>query len=318
MLWKICFKTFAISLLVVSIVYADERRGTLVLAFDDGYMSWTTVIAPELAKVGGIATGYVNNNRIHSGKLSFDDLRTLQNTYGWEIGSHTYSHLDSLVFVELHGMSSWVKNELLLSIDELQAQGLKIYSFVFPYNKYTKELVAEVTKRLESFRRADVYPLARGKSKDGSIPGAPIDIGNYIPLKQQFEWVDIAHEKNQLLFLYGHEVLPDDRFFTGMVASVTKRTLVAQDKIGVFSDTYLCLVPDTHRQIHYAHLRVKCIDGNVITVANGDLTRLSKPGVTFMIGPCNATRLSDFRAFIEYAAKKLYFQTVHKALDAHR
>lgn len=315
MVWKICFKIFVISLLSVSIVYADERRGALVLAFDDGYASWTTIIAPELAKVGGVATGYVTNNRIHSGKISFDDLRTLQNTYGWEIGSHAYNHVDPRVFVELHGISSWVKNELLASIDELQAQGLKIYSFIFPFNKYTKELVAEVTKRLESFRRADAYPLARGKREDCSIPGAPIDTGNYVPLKQQFEWVDIAHQKNQLLFLYGHEVLPDNNFFTGTVASVTERTLVAQDKIEILSGGYLCLVPDTSRQIYYAHVRVKSIDGNVIIVANGDLTRLSKPGATFMIGPCNAMRLSDFRAFIEYVSKKLYFLTVYKALN---
>jgi len=315
MLWKICLKALVIGLLFAQCVCADERRGGFVLAFDDGYASWINIIAPELAKVGGVATGYVNNQRIHSGMISFDDLRRLQNSYGWEIGTHAYDHFDPTIFIELHGMSSWIKKELEASVTELQSHGLRINSLVFPFNKYTKELAVEVLKRMESYRKAEFYPIAPGKREDGSIPGVQIGIGNYIPLKQLFEWIDIAHEKNQLLFLYGHEVLPDNEFVSGTVASVEERSLVAQNRIRSLSSPYLCLVPDSNRQIQFAHIRVKNIEGNHVKVINGDLTSLSKPGAAFIVGPCNAMRLSDFRATIKYAAEKLKFLTVHNAVN---
>jgi len=315
MLWKVCLKALLIGLLFAHSVCADEKHGGFVLAFDDGYASWTNIIAPELAKVGAVATGYVNNERIHSGKISFNDLRTLQNSYGWEIGTHAYHHFDPTIFVELHGMSSWIKDELEASVTELQSRGLKINSLVFPFNKYTKELAAEALKRMECFRKAAVYPIAPGKREDGSIPGVQIGIGNYVPLKQLFEWIDIAHEKNQLLFLYGHEVLPDNEFASGTVVSVDERKLVAKDKIRSLSSGYLCLVPNDNQQIKFAHIRVKNIEGNHVKVSNGDLTSLSGPGATFIVGPCNAMRLSDFRATIKYAAGKLKFLTVHNAVN---
>jgi peptidoglycan/xylan/chitin deacetylase (PgdA/CDA1 family) len=297
--------------------YADERQGALVLSFDDGYPNWTTTIAPELAQVGGVATGYVNNHLIRSGTISFHDLKKLQNTYGWEIGTHTYNHYDPIIFVKLYGTSSWVRNELEASVAELQTQGLRIHSLVFPFDKYNKELVTEVNKRLECYRRDDENPIASGRKEDGSIPGVPIDIGHYVPLKQLYKLIDITHRYNKLLFLYGHEVLPDNMFTCGTVVSLTKRTLVAQEKITLRSDETLCLVPDTNRQILNARLSVTDVSGKVITVDNSDLRSLSRVGTTFIVGPCKATRLSDFRAMIEYAKPRLYFRTVHDALNTH-
>jgi len=315
MLRKIFFNILVIGLLFAQSVCADERRGGFVLAFDDGYASWINIIAPELSRVGGVATGYVNNQRIHSGMISFDDLRRLQNSYGWEIGTHAYDHFDPTIFIELHGMSSWMKKELEASVAELESHGLRISSLVFPFNKYTKELAVEVLKRMETYRKAEFYPIASGKREDGSIPGVQTGTGSFIPLKQLFEWIDIAHEKNELLFLYGHEVLPDNEFVSGTVTSVEERDLIAQNRIRSLSSPYLCLAPDTNRQIQFAHIRVKNIEGNRVKVLNGDLTSLSKPGATFLVGPCNAMRLSDFRAMIKYAAGKLKFLTVHEAVN---
>jgi len=304
-------------LLLVNSSYADEKRGGFVLAFDDGFQNWTAVIAPELARVGGVATGFVNNESIHSGRISFNDLLNLQNSYGWEIGTHTYHHFDSTIFVEFHGMSSWIKNELDASVVELQSHGLRINSLVFPFNKYTKEVAGEVLKQMECYRQSEFYPIAAGKREDGSVPGVEIGVGNYVPLKQLFEWIDMAHEKNQFLFLYGHEVLPDNEFVSGVVASIDGHRLVAKDKIRSLSSLeYLCLAPDNRRELKYARVRVKTIGNNFVDVINGDLSSLSEPGATFVIGPCNAMPLSDFRAMVEYASKKLNFLTVHSAVNA--
>jgi len=315
---KLTILVACVLLFAGSFVYADERQGALVLSFDDGYPNWTKTIAPELARVGGVATGYVNNHLIHSGIISFNTLRLLQENYGWEIGTHTYNHYDPITFAKFHSTSTWVRNELEASVAELQSQGLRIHSLAFPFDKYNKEMVAEVNKRLECYRRDDDNPIASGRKEDGSIPGVPIDIGHYVPLKQLYKWINLAHRYNKLLFLYGHKVLPDTMFTCGTVASLKKRTLVAQEKITLRSDEILCLVPDTNRQITKAILSVTNISGKEITVDNSDLRRLSRVGATFIVGPCKATRLSDFRAMIEYAEPRLYFRTVHDALNTHQ
>jgi peptidoglycan/xylan/chitin deacetylase (PgdA/CDA1 family) len=295
-------------------VHAGEKQGVFVLSFDDGYPCWTTIIAPELARVGGVATGFVNNFRIHSRTMSFDDLRSLQNRYGWEIGTHTYNHYDPTIYIELHDVSTWLKQELDASISDFQSQGLTIRSLVFPFNKYTDELRIEALKRVENFRQYSMRPFARGKEKDGSVPAKSIDLEHYVPMKMIFQWIDTAHEKNLILLLYGHKVLPDKHFTTGKVASVTKHTLVSKQKIKNLPDPYLCLVPDKRKPLDFAFM-VKEIKGNTVHIANGDLTRVSEPGAQFMIGPCIGMRLSDFRSMIEYAGKRLYFRTVHDALS---
>ena len=295
--------------------YADERQGAFVIMFDDGYPCWTKIIAPELTRVDGVATGYVNNYRIHSGTISFHDLKTLQNTYGWEIGTHTYHHENAEIFVKLHGLSSWVRNELEASIVELRSQGLNVISIALPFNKCNKEIITEINKRLECYRRADDNPITCGKKEDGSIPGRSIDIGQYVPLKKIFDWIDRAHLKNQTLFLYGHQVLPDDQFVHGTVVSYAQYKLIAHEHIKHLSEKPLCLVPDTRCEVHSAGLVVERIDGNSITIGNGDLNRLTRSGATFIVGPCKAIRLSDFRAIIEYSAKKLHFLTVHDSIN---
>ncbi|MCX5886421.1 MAG: polysaccharide deacetylase family protein [Proteobacteria bacterium] len=313
---NICLMLFTIVFFSVSSVYAEEMKGGIVLAFDDGYSSWINVIAPELSRVGGVATGFVNNQRIHAGDLSFEDLRTLQNKYGWEIGTHTYHHFNSPEFVKRKGISSWVKDELEASITELTYQRLKVQSMVFPFNYFTPELGAEVIKKLEAFRRADAFPIAKGKRADGSYPSTPIDIAHYVPLEQVLSWIDLAQQQKRFIFLYGHKVLPDEEFVTGTVASCSGRTLVAQEIIGPLPrDKELCLVPDTRRRIYGFPIKIESVEGNVITIFQGDLSPLTKPGATFLIGQSYGTQISYFRELINYAAKRLPFLTVHGAIE---
>ena len=92
-LWKILLICF-ILLGTMPSQGLTETRGGLVLMFDDGYPNWASTIAPELARVGGVATGYVCVFRVKSEKLTYADLHELQDCYGWEIGSHTYHHFN--------------------------------------------------------------------------------------------------------------------------------------------------------------------------------------------------------------------------------
>jgi hypothetical protein len=292
-----------------------EVRGGLVLTFDDGYPSWITTIAPELARVGGVATGFVGMARIRAENLTFEDLRTLQNRYGWEIGTHTYHHYNAKEFVERKGMSAWVSKELEAAAKELRSQGLNIRSMVFPHNAFTPQLSKEVMRRFESFRNPELFFIASGAREDGSIPGREMDISQFVPLELIFKWIDLAHNQGQLLFLYGHKVLPDNEFFTGTVESVSQHTLISRESLRSVSKTDLYLVPDISRRFMGVPIPVVSVEGNRIQVGRGDLSRLTKPGATFMIGPGYSMRLSDFRAIIDYARPRLKFFTVHQAVS---
>jgi hypothetical protein len=308
---------FIIIHLLTSVCFAEKKLGGIVIAYDDGYPSWIKIIAPELARVGGVATGFVNNQRIHIGDLSFENLRMLQNKYNWEIGDHTYHHFNAPIFVQQKGLAAWIKDELQASVVELQSQGLKIQSFVFPHDAFTKELSIEIMKRFKSFRDAeknDIFPVTDTINENGSVPAAEIDIRFYVPITQMLKWIDFAKQHNKLLFLFGHRVLPDKEFFTGTVTYLSTQTLVSKEKINAIGEKDVCLVPDTRKRTYHP-VRVETISGNSINTSQGDLTLMSETGATFIVGPCYAMQLSYFRRIIDYAADHLPFYTVEQAVS---
>jgi hypothetical protein len=305
-----------IIILVLSAVSAQAKvQGGIVLMFDDGYAGWVTTIAPELAQVGGIATAYVTLNSIRAAKLTYEDLRTLQDCYGWEIGTHTNHHFNPREFVKRKGLAAWTSQELDAALRELRRQGLEVRNLSFPFDATTPEIQAVVASRLESYRRP--APLALGGSLRGdhSIPGTEISLANYVPMELIKKWIDLAHNQDSVLFLYGHQVLPDAEFVTGTVADAKLHTLTATAPVKPLAGADLYLVPDTGQRFLGVPMRVVSVEGKQIQVGRGDLSRLTKPGATFMIGPGYGMSLTNFREMIAYAAQRLKFLTVHQVLD---
>jgi len=298
-------------LLCASPVLGAGKQGGLVLQFDDGWTSWATVIAPEVKKVGGVASCFVNNQNIRSGRITTEDLLSIQNTYGWEVGTHTWHHLNSPAYVRKNGLERWMNEEFQKSVTELGAMGLNIHSLVFPFNAFDKKLTSAVTPHIESYRRSEILSLANGIGADKSVPGTAIDMAHYVPLYLLKQWIDIAAEKNTLLFLYGHRVLPDSSFATGTVVSVTSTTLTAEVDVTLPQGTDLVLVPDINRRALADYFSVKKVTGKTIEVDREDLTTNTKPGASFLIGEAYSARLSDFRIMLEYAATKVNFYTLH-------
>ncbi len=290
------------------------KRGGLVLQFDDGWTSWRSLTAPALARAGGRATAFVNNQYIHNGRITFEDLRALQNDFGWEIGTHTYTHLNAVRYAQQHGVKEWTDALLLRSVSELREAGLKVGNLVFPFNAYSPELGrAALDHGVGSYRRADPFALADGRRDDGSVPGTAIDLTRYVPLAVLKQWVDMAHERGQVLFLYGHRVLPDDAFVTGRVTRVSAHELLAEADVILPQGEDVVLVPDIARRSPAGSVGSLAVaEGRRISTPESgpDLTRLTAPGATFLIGPAYGTRLSDFVGLIGYAAERLPFYTV--------
>lgn len=311
------FKSF-IGLLMVAallspVTHAAEKKGGLVLQFDDGWSSWATFIAPELQKVGGKATGFVNNQNIANGRITAKDLLTLQNTYHWEIGTHTWRHLNAPSAVRKNGVTKWLGDELIRSIEELSSLGLKVRALAFPFNAFNDELAGAVRPLVESYRRTDPLAIADGVASDKSVPATAIDMAHYVPPALLRKWIDLAASKDSLLFLYGHRVLPDSSFTTGRVVSVTATTLTAELPVVLPEGTSLVLVPDTSRRPPPPdYYQVVSVTNATITVDHPGLAKLTSPGATFMIGEAYSTRLSDFRDLLEYASKRMPFYTLHE------
>ena len=79
------------------------------------------------------------------------------------------------------------------------------------------EIQATVARRLESFRASCPPGVGQRRRADRSIPGTEISLANYVPMELIKKWIDLAHNQDSLLFLYGHQVLPDVSFVTGTV-----------------------------------------------------------------------------------------------------
>jgi peptidoglycan/xylan/chitin deacetylase (PgdA/CDA1 family) len=305
------------------IAWSAEKQGGIVIQFDDGWTSWATLIAPELKKVGGVATCFVNNQNLRSGRITLEDLLTLQNTYGWEIGTHTWHHLNSPAFVRKNGLDRWLNEELHKSVSELRAAGLTIHSMVFPFNMFDKKLSEAVQPLVETYRRTERLALTTGVSADKSVPGTAMDMAHYVPVDLLKQWTDMAADRNKLLFLYGHRILPDSDFATGTVVSVTSTTLTATVAVTLPQGTDLVLAPDVTRRAITDFFNIVKVTGTVIEVDRADLTANTRPGAQFLIGEAYSTRLSDFRSLVEYAASKVNFYTLHdvasgKPADTYR
>ncbi|MEI8139155.1 MAG: polysaccharide deacetylase family protein [bacterium] len=298
-------------LFFAGVAQGANKQGGLVLQFDDGWSSWATVIAPEMKKAGGVATCFVNNQNLRSGRITTEDLLSLQNTYDWEIGTHTWHHLNAPAYVRKNGLDRWMNEELTKSISELRALGLNIQSLVFPFNAFDKKLAEAVSPLIETYRRSERLSLASGLSANQSIPGTAIDMAHYVPPDLLKQWIDMAAERNLILFLYGHRILPDSSFVTGTVVSVTSTTLTAVAEVTLPKGTDLVLAPDISRRASVDYFNICKVTGKIIEVDRADLTTNTRPGAQFLIGEAYSTRLSDFQILMEYAASKVNFYTIH-------
>lgn len=129
----------------------------LSFTFDDGLSSTLLTAAPTLQKYTFSATNYITTNCINSVNtcradentkyMTWDQVRQLQDNYGWEIGSHTVNHypLTELTYTDK-------EYELSKSREVLSANGFNAKSFSSPYGDYDPETISLVAKYYESHR----------------------------------------------------------------------------------------------------------------------------------------------------------------------
>jgi peptidoglycan/xylan/chitin deacetylase (PgdA/CDA1 family) len=177
---KKTFRTAVLSIAAVALTFGSQAVLALVqnpapsakvtFTFDDGLDSVYSQAAPTLAKYGLTGTSYVitgcvgmttTPNTCHADSnekyMTWAQVAAVQNTYGWEIGSHTVSHPYLASSDASDGQPNvltdqQVTDELVNSKAALAAHGINATDFASPYGDYSNNVLAEAAKLYESHR----------------------------------------------------------------------------------------------------------------------------------------------------------------------
>ncbi|HXQ35886.1 MAG TPA: polysaccharide deacetylase family protein, partial [Anaerolineales bacterium] len=131
------YQTISVELLVRAIKQGAELPPKpIILTFDDGGEGTFTNALPIMQKYGFTGTAYIVHNYVGlSAYMNVDQIRALY-AAGWEIGSHSISHVDLTV------RSDRQKDEIVDSRSKLQALlGVPILTFAYPFGAYNSDSV---------------------------------------------------------------------------------------------------------------------------------------------------------------------------------
>ncbi len=190
--------------------------------FDDGLQSTITQAAPTLKKYGYTGTSYVATgcvgmttkpNTCHADTdevyMTWSQVKQLQNSYGWEIGSHTVSHPYLATSDAADGQpntltADQVDAELKNSKAALAAQGINAVSFATPYGDYNPSVLAQIAKYYENHRGFADTGYNSWPYSDYYLRVQQVQAGVSVATVKGY--IDAAKANNQWLILVFHDV----------------------------------------------------------------------------------------------------------------
>lgn len=198
----------------------NPRQAMVSFTFDDGIKNTYTNAAPILEKHGIKGTVYVppdciddlndcrDNVDPEEEFMTWDEVVSLQDNYGWEIGSHTSSHenLSTLTGTPL-------LNQILDPLATFTLHGITTTNFASPQGDYDSESLALVAKYYKSHRgfhnkgfnawpgdpmTINVLPVQNGSLSATPVAGVTVD--------QVKNAIDTAINNNTWLVLVFHGI----------------------------------------------------------------------------------------------------------------
>lgn len=125
------YTAITIRTLVNTLIYGgDMPERPVVITFDDGNEDIYTTAFPIMQRYGFVGTFYIVANRVGASTfVNADQLKEMV-AAGWEIGSHSYSHID----LTINHDTIW--HEMANSRIQLEQKlGVTIKSFAYPFGK---------------------------------------------------------------------------------------------------------------------------------------------------------------------------------------
>ncbi len=190
--------------------------------FDDGLTSAYTQAAPTLAKYGFTGTNYVISgcvgmtttpNTCHANTaatyMDWTQIKALQSTYKWEIGSHTVSHPYLASKDATDGQPNvltpaQVTAELVNSKAAFAAQGITTTDMATPYGDYTAPVLAQIAKYYASMRGFADTGYNSWPNSDYLVRDQQVQAGVTVATVKSY--IDTAIKNNQWLVLTFHDI----------------------------------------------------------------------------------------------------------------
>ncbi|KPV54045.1 hypothetical protein SE17_06115 [Kouleothrix aurantiaca] len=174
-------------------------RGMVSLTFDDGFESAYTEARPVLSQYNFPGVAYVTTGWTGTtGFMTWSQIQSLQNTYGWEIGAHSVTHAELPTLSE-----AAMTDEVANSKQALTDHSLSVTTFATPFGSYNSPTVREIAKRYEAHRgfwdrdNLNVFPHDRYWLQVKSVE-------RDTSLQQVYNWIDRATVRGEWLVLVFH------------------------------------------------------------------------------------------------------------------
>lgn len=207
----------------------------VTFTFDDGLTSSLTDAAPTLAKYGFAGVNYVITGCAGTtgtcpadpdkAYMTWDQILTLQNTYGWEIGAHTKNHAylaSSDPETQPNILTpAQVQQELAGANADFAAHGITAPNFASPYGDWTPSVLQQISAHYQSHRG---FADSIDQTGPAGVPDGIIDHGNTFPYNDKLlydlqvqagvsvdtvkSFIDQSIANNQWLILTFHGISP--------------------------------------------------------------------------------------------------------------
>ncbi|MCA9389901.1 polysaccharide deacetylase family protein [candidate division WWE3 bacterium] len=180
------------------------HEAKISLTFDDGLTSQYENALPILADRNIPATSFIITNLVgSSGYMNWSQVKSLQDTYGWEVGSHSKTHPELPLL-----SNSQIRKEIAQSATQLANHGIQATSFATPYGAYDNRVLVEASK---------YYNVHRGFWDRDDLNTWPFNktvlmvqsVESSTTLAQVYSWIDQAIAQNKWLILVFHEIQPE-------------------------------------------------------------------------------------------------------------
>ena len=184
----------------------SNSKGIVTFTFDDAVGTQYTNAVPILSKYNFSATTFIPIEWLERpGRLSIEQLREMQDVYGWDISSHTMNHVDVSQIKNVQRLEYELVNSKQFLVDNGFIKGAE--HFAYPFGNFDNDLSMDLIK--------DHYKTARIVRGDiETIPGADpyrlrvIYVLSYTPPELVLNRIDRAIENGDWAILVFHGI-PD-------------------------------------------------------------------------------------------------------------
>ena len=199
------YKTLFITLITILIAGNTFAQSAMVtFRFDDGLLSQYETARPILDKYNYSAINYIFTDPPEAGDwdeyMNWSQIEELQNTYGWEIGSHGKAHPSLIGLSDLE-----LIEELSGSKTILQNHGINAKSFASPFGEYDNRVLSQIAKYYESHGSA--WPFIGNVFPYNDYDVAVREPSNTTSVATIKNWIDQANANKEWLVLLFHGIV---------------------------------------------------------------------------------------------------------------